>query len=324
LRFDTFNRDFEELAPLIESVWGGHFGEQTRFRYPPEWLAGFFGAAGSDPDLLVEGRDDSGKIVAFLAAVPRRVLIQGREVRIGLVTLLTSARHNVGMVGLGIERELFRRVAAAGLYGTYHFCLAGQRTPELVAWAAAAQKTPAVEIAPVPSLIGFAKPAPESETPDVRPLADEDVARVAELVEAAGRALPIARLATPSEFRTWLHQAPPKRALALLRDGRPVGVCVYARRQLLGKDVTEVANIDLLVAPDATPAEATQFGRAIASDAAAHGANYVVAPQRAPSVFPHARAAGLRLAMRTLRVFIVPSAPTDTVEPGVAHLLEVE
>ena len=325
MHFDTFNGDFEELARLIDSVWGGHFGTKTHFRYPPDWLAGFFDGSGANRDLLIEHRDGSGAITGFIGAVPRRYRVHGREVRLGLVTLLTSSPRNVGFVGLEIERELFKRGAAADLFGTYHFCLDGQRTPDLLRWAAKSRKTTAIEVAPVSSLLRAAKASPEgANEAEVRPVVTDDVPLLADLVEAAGRALPIGRIFSAEEFQATLDQAPPKRTLVLLRDGRPIGVCVYARRQLVGTEVFDVANVDLLVAPDSTPDEARRFGGAIASDAAAHGARYVIAPQRVASIFPHVREAGLRLAMRTLRVFIVPSGPEQTVEALSPHLLEVE
>jgi hypothetical protein len=114
--------------------------------------------------------------------------------------------------------------------------------------------------------------------------------------------------------------------LVLLRDGddAPAGLCTYARRLLVGKDTTEVANVDLLIAPDATPSQAKRYGAAIAGDAFAAGASFVIAPQREATIFPGAREAGLRLSPRTLRVFVVPSEPGSTLDPRSAHLLEVE
>jgi hypothetical protein len=242
---------------------------------------------------------------------------------LALVTLLTSARTNVGLVGLSLERELFARVASVGIFGTYHFCLDGQRTPDLLKLAASSLKSRAVEVEAVTSLLALARPAPDASE-SIRLLRSSDLPVVAELIESAGRAVPIHRRVSAADVE-WLRREPPaKRCFALLRDDAPIGVCVYARRRLLGKDVAEVANIDLLVAPDITPEEAARFGRALASDAAANGAAYLVAPQRRASFFPHARGAGLRLAPRTLRVFIVPSSRENIVEPGSAHLLEVE
>ena len=296
MRFDTFNGDFEELARLIDSVWGGHFGTKTHFRYPPDWLAGFFDGSGTNRDLLIEHRDETGAITGFIGAVPRRYHVHGQEVRLGLVTLLTSSPRNVGFVGLEIERELFKRGADAGLFGTYHFCLDGQRTPDLLRWAAKSRKTKAIEVAPVSSLLRAAKASPDgADEGAVRPVATDDVRSWRTSSRRRGERCRSAGSSRRRSFRRSSTRRPPSGPSCCYVDGRPIGVCVYARRQLVGTEVFEVANVDLLIAPDSTPDEARRFGRAIASDAAAHGARYVIAPQRVASVFPHAREAGLRL-----------------------------
>jgi hypothetical protein len=48
-----------------------------------------------------------------------------------------------------------------------------------------------------------------------------------------------------------------------------------------------------------------------------------VGPGRPAALFPHARAAGLRLGGRTLRTLLFPCAPLDAA-PGQEHFLEVE
>jgi hypothetical protein len=130
----------------------------------------------------------------------------------------------------------------------------------------------------------------------------------------------------PESIRAELDSRPPRRTLVLVREGsdEPAGVCTYARRSLVGREITEVANVDLLVAPGASALDAERFGRAIAADAFEAGASFVIAPQREDTLFPHVRAAGLRLSPRTLRVFVVPSHPGSTLGPRSAHLLEVE
>jgi hypothetical protein len=325
MQLDTFRGDYEELAGLIQREWDGYFGERTHFRYDPRWLADFFGAGGGH-ELLLEYRNGEGALAAFIGAVPRHYVLAGREVRLGLVTLLTSARANTtGSVGLEIERELFRRARSAGLFGTYHFCLDAHHTPNLLRLAAGVLKTRPIEVAPVTSLLRMARPeAAAADTTTLRPVVASDAPQLAELFTKATRGLPLARVVTADDVRASLDSAPARRSLVFLRDGAPIGACTYARRKLVGKETTEVANVDLLFAPDATPAEAARFGRALASDAAASGASFVIAPQREPYLFPHLREAGLRLSQRTLRVFIVPSEPGASLEPGSAHVLEVE
>jgi hypothetical protein len=322
MRIDTFRGDFGELQRLIQREWDAYFGDKTHFRYTTEWLAAFFGPAG---DLALEHRDARGALTGFIGAVPRPYALRGREVRLGLVTLLTSARENRdGLVGLEIERELFRRARAAGLYGTYHFVLDGQRTPDLLRMAAGVLKTKPIEVAPVTSLLGKAGPSAGATGISVRAATAADAEALAALVARAAKIVPLARVATAADLRAAMDADPPRRTLVLQRDGAPAGLCTYARRQLIGRESTEVANIDLLIAPDATPSEARQYGARIAADAFEAGASYVIAPQRETALFPGPRDAGLRLSPRTLRVFVVPSEPGSTLDPRSAHLLEVE
>jgi hypothetical protein len=180
-------------------------------------------------------------------------------------------------------------------------------------------------VAPVTSLLGKAKPA-DGEVRWARPAVASDAAPLAALLARAAETVPLARVLGPESIRSALDSRPPRRTLVLTREGSdvPAGFCTYARRKLVGKESTEVANVDLLVAPGASALDAERFGRAIAADAFHAGASFVIAPKREDPIFPHARAAGLRLSPRTLRVFVVPSHPGSTLGPGSAHLLEVE
>jgi hypothetical protein len=324
VRLGTFNNDFGELAALVEREWRAQYGERTHFRYSADWIAAFFGGPEACRELQIECRDEHGELTAFVGAAPRRCRVAGRDVRFELVTLLTSARKNHGLIAFELLRESFRRAAATpGVHGTYHCALAGERMPNMLRLAAGSERLPHIEIASAPSLMGMAKPAVEADA-DVRPAIAGDAEALVEFVATAQRGLPVARAMSVAEFREAAEPASSKRVLVLHRNGRLTGVCVYARRQLLGAHVTEVANIDLLVAPDTTSSEATRFGKAIGSDAAARGATFLLSSQRDRAIFPHVREAGLRVAPRSLRVFVVPTDPGLTVEPGSAHLLEIE
>jgi hypothetical protein len=181
--------------------------------------------------------------------------------------------------------------------------------------AAGVLRTKSIEVAPVTSLLGKAKPA-AGDARWARPAAPADAEPLAALVARATRSSPLARVVAPESIRAELDSRPPRRTLVLVREGsdEPAGVCTYARRSLVGREITEVASA----------LDAERFGRAIAADAFEAGASFVIAPQREDTLFPHVRAAGLRLSPRTLRVFVVPSHPGSTLGPRSAHLLEVE
>jgi hypothetical protein len=324
LRVDTFSGDFDELERLVETVWGAKYGHKTRFRYPARWLADFFGPPGARRELLLEYRDGTGALAAFVGATPRRCLVGGREVRVELVTLLTSTPRNSGLVAFELLRETLRRAASPGTYGTYHCCLEGDRTPELLEYVARSHKLAHVELAAVPSLIGQTRRVSEGEVVGVRTATAADSGVLAEIVAAAEQPLPIGRVITAADFTAILELPGARRLLVLTRGDAPVGLCLYTRRQIHGAHTTEIANIDLLIAPGITLPEAQRFGRAIADDSAVTGATLLLGYQRVPALFAHTREAGLRLARRTLRVFLVPNEGEVAVEPGSAHLLEIE
>ena len=93
---------------------------------------------------------------------------------------------------------------------------------------------------------------------------------------------------------------------------------------MIGKSRTDVCNVDFLIGPSATPAEASELGCALAAEAAAAGASVIVAPKRDDQLFPHNRDAGFRRGLRTLRTFLMPISGAAIVGAGAAHFLEVE
>ena len=194
--------------------------------------------------------------------------------------------------------------------------MGSQRVHELVGRAAAIENLATIELAPVGSLMAIARAAPEP-TPNVRRLATGELSRAIELLDGVARALPIGRLLSTEALAA-------NKALAVWRGDRPTAVCVYAPRQMVGTSMTDVCNVDFLVGPDATPPEAAELGRALAAEAAAAGAQVVVAPARGEQLFPHNRHAGFRKGGRTLRTFVVPISPGSIVAAGAAHFLEVE
>jgi hypothetical protein len=332
LRYGTFGGDFDELARLVATEWAAHYQGEPHFGYSAEWLAGFLGGAGdvgSDPELLVECRDDAGALAGFVAAVPRRGKLGDRSVKLAVCTLLTSTRANAKAVpGFGLLRELFRRCPVRGIDATYHFCVSTQRTHEILIRSAMIEKRAAIALAPVGSTMALAR-ASSDATPNVRELGSGGsgggtdaalVAGVIELIGAAGRAIGGDKLARVESASSLLAG---KRGFAVLREGVPIAACTFAHRRMVGKVPTEIANVDLLVGPDATEAESIELGRAVSAAAAASGAQVCVAPGRPLEIFPHAKRAGFRTGARTLRAYAVQYTALG-LTAGATHLLEVE
>ncbi len=323
VQLGRFTGDYDELAQFVDREWGLAYEAEQRFAYTGDWLAHFF--TGADPELLVESRDVDGSLAGFVAAVPRRVHVHGRETKVALATLLTT-KHAPGASprGFMLLRELFQRAQRQGFDATYHFCVSSHGTAELVIGAATRDRRRPIELAPVGSLLGIAAPASPGSVVSsaVRVLQPSDVSQVVALFEGLAGTFPVGRVTSAESLMSTLGTM---HAHVLLRDDRVIGCCTWSRRRMLGKSITEIANIDLLVAPEATHAEATTFGKAIAQAAFERGAQMLVAPERPASVCPNAKQAGFRRGGRTLRTLVVPvSTPALTLAPGETHLLEIE
>jgi hypothetical protein len=258
--------------------------------------------------------------------VPRAVLVNGAEARLELVTLLTSARRNPGLVAFELLREVFSRARVSPAYGVYNCCVEDDRTAELLRYATASTKLEYVEVAKIQSLTGVARLAPESETGGARLATKDDVPALADLLDASVREVSLVPVVSAEALRAATEDGSGRRIVVLTRASAPVAFCVFQRRRLRGESVTEVANLELLVGPRVTPVEARAFGRAIGREAAASGATLLVGYRKAAQVFPHLREAGLRLAQRAVRVFVTPSDPARVahVAPGAEHLLDIE
>jgi hypothetical protein len=322
----TFNKDYGELAALVDTEWSAKYGKRTRFDYTADWARAFFGAPETNAELLLEYRDARGAMSGFVGAVPRSVRVNGTESRLELVTLLTSARRNPGLVAFELLREVFSRARMSSAYGIYNCCVEDDRTVELLRYATASTKLQHVEVAKIHSLTGFARPVPESETEGARLATKDDVAALVDLLAASVREVPLVPVVAAETLRAAAEEGSGRRVVILSRARVPVAICMFQRRRLRGESVTEVANLELLVGPAITPVEARAFGKAIAREAAATGATLLVGYRKAPAVFPHLREAGLRLAQRAVRVFVTPSDPSQAahVAPGAEHLLEIE
>jgi hypothetical protein len=325
VRVRTFTGDFDELEALVRPEWTAQYGKRNRFDYSAPWMARFFGAPEQNRELVLEYRDAAGALTGFVGAAPRFAVFRGERVRLELVTLLTSSRKNHGLIAFELLREVFQRASAPGTFGIYNCCLAEDRTSDLLQFVSRSLKWPNVELASVSTLMGVARTSPDVDPASVRPARADEAEALARLVADAQGPLALARSVTREELRDAARGDSGARALVLVRGDAPIGVCLYGRRRLLGEIPTEVANLDVLLAPSATRDEARRFGEAIASDAVAQGATLLIGYQRNPALFPYAREAGLRLASRTLRVFVTPFSDCgETLRPGESHLFEIE
>lgn len=120
---EDFRGDFSRLAALMQRSWMENV-QQPLF-YTADFLASHFQYPGASFSLAPTLYDASGPL-AFVAGFPRRIRVQGRDLRIVLGTFLTVAPEykNRG-VGFILWRELARRAQASGFDGALGFCVEG-------------------------------------------------------------------------------------------------------------------------------------------------------------------------------------------------------
>ncbi|HEV2568218.1 hypothetical protein [Sphingomonas sp.] len=118
---DSFRGDTQALSELIRTSWAEN---DQALMYEPEFLESVLRYPGAGPELaptMYEGE----RPLAFGAAFPRRALMNGRELRLGLGAMITVAPELKGLAGGLILRETARRVRQAGLDGMIHYAVEG-------------------------------------------------------------------------------------------------------------------------------------------------------------------------------------------------------
>ncbi len=116
--------DFAQISELMEKSWAEN--KHQGFFYSPEFLASCFESPGASLALapaIYEGAEPA----AFVAAFPRRVLLQGRELQLAIVTFLTVAReHKKSGIGIVLWNEIVERLRRAGFDGMVNYCADGE------------------------------------------------------------------------------------------------------------------------------------------------------------------------------------------------------
>jgi GNAT superfamily N-acetyltransferase len=125
---------FAEASALIAQSWVEN-KDQT-LDYNPDFLQSSYEYPGTDPELspaLYEG----GELRAFVSGFPRRVGLQGRELKLLLLTFFTVAPDLKGKgVGTRIWAECLSRAREAGYDGAIHYCVDGNKSNHVTVRAA--------------------------------------------------------------------------------------------------------------------------------------------------------------------------------------------
>jgi hypothetical protein len=127
---EDFRGDYESVASMMEESWGG--GSTPPFLYTPEFLSSCFAhpeARFSLAPTIYHGAQPA----AFAAGFPRTIRLDGRDLRIIVVALLTVAKeHKRRGYGIVVWTELVRRARAAGFDGMVNYCVEGEAMNQMI------------------------------------------------------------------------------------------------------------------------------------------------------------------------------------------------
>ena len=127
---EDFRGDYDQLAAAMELSWADSVA--TPFLYTADFLANSLNYPGSAPSLAPAIYHDS-ELVAFVAGIPRTLLIQG-EVRCVLIVafLTVASAYKASGYGILVWSDLVRRAAAAGLDGVVNYCVDGEAMNRMI------------------------------------------------------------------------------------------------------------------------------------------------------------------------------------------------
>jgi hypothetical protein len=134
-RFENLNADsLPEAADLIASSWKEN--KDQPLDYNASFLSSCYEYPHTSPELSPAIRRGHG-LSAFVSGFPRRVRLDGEELRLVVATFFTVAVEAKGQ-GLGkkVWAECLRRACEAGFDGAIHYCVDGYKS-NLVTMAAA-------------------------------------------------------------------------------------------------------------------------------------------------------------------------------------------
>jgi GNAT superfamily N-acetyltransferase len=190
LACDAWKGPWSDAAELVTLAWR----ESPDFEYSAEFLAECLKAHGEEPAPAFAAWLD-GRLVGFVAALPRRAICQGSEQRLALVTFFAV---HPGARARGVGRTLWAGFLSAlhgeGFDATIHYCVRGHRSNVVTTAAAAEIGFTCVSVGDVGFLRGLIPGEPAPFTP-TDPAAD-----VFEKAAADVPATAISRVWTPREI----------------------------------------------------------------------------------------------------------------------------
>jgi hypothetical protein len=232
-QFEDFRGNFDQLAEMLEASWQEN--RTPSFLYTAPFVADLFRYPGASfslaPTLYREEQP-----AAFVAGFPRSVRLNGKDLELIVVALLTVAKEHKGS-GYGVLAwtELARRARAAGFDGVLTYCVEGEAMNRMIEGASRRAGIPSVRIHTVSYLSRVllgAKPAATGPAGDVSPR------HFVSLANNAGTSVPLARRWSEEEA-AW--QCSREGGVFAQRDGpgRPRGLLTGYVMQLVNAGRTK-------------------------------------------------------------------------------------
>jgi len=143
LHIEPCRGDFEHISQLIEHSWSQN-AQQSLF-YSPEFLTSCFEYPGMSLALAPTIYDGTTPL-AFGAALPRRVALRGKELKVAIIAFLTAAREYKSRgYGIAIWTDLVRIARAQGFDGMVNYTTVGESMDRIILRCCQMVKLPTVK-----------------------------------------------------------------------------------------------------------------------------------------------------------------------------------
>jgi hypothetical protein len=294
----SFRGEFGELAAMMESSWS--LNKEQALLYSEEFLRSAFEYPGSSFD-LAPAIYTADRIEGFCAAFPRTVRLNGRNLRMAVVSFLTvaPALRDAGR-GLALWGNLMNRVQAAGFDGTLNFCVEGDGMHRMMPGMASLFGLNSEPVFRIEYMSRFLRPVPPEPEEAV---SDSEIDLFLDLAgELEG---------DPPLSRTWTREE------AIWQCRRRFGAvslkaCHESRRGMLsgyitgvtGPSASNVAILEDVLWGDLTFAEQSQLLQRFLRLASSKGARSISCPVLRYASMEPLEAAGFRRSRRILHAWL--------------------
>lgn len=291
--------DFDDVARLIEHSWAEN-AYQTLL-YPADFLASCFEYPGTS---LAFARViyDRAKPIAFVGGFPRRVSLNGRELNLVIITLLTVAsEYKKRGYGIVLWNELVNKVRAAGFDGIVNYCAESESMNSMILGCCQMLKLPTARAYTIPywsRLLHSRKVRAVQAAPTANL-----VERFLGLTTSIAKQTPLARLWSHEEAE-WNCQRRFGSVVAELESGPRRGMLVGYIMPVANTNRTKCLMVEDVLWGDLDPQDRGRLVNALLDRAASAGAQVAVVPQLGYADLEPFHAARFRPSQRVLHAYL--------------------